>query len=414
MLTIKEKLRYLENTSANADVQKTAAKETQQKSNLGLVKAENQHGPFFLREKTFPLDFSHGGCTLNDYFRISHKDIEYINNRKIESVIDPKHFLFFDSETTGLAGGSGTYAFLCGFGYFDNDSFVVKQFFMREHQHEYAYLYEIQKLLKQFNGITSFNGKSYDIPLLKTRFILNRIDLPIDEIEHIDLLHTARRLWKKTIGPCSLGNIEKSILGFSRQNDVEGANVPKLFFNYLKNGDEESIKPVFKHNVIDILSMVAIIVASSNAFQSFIPTRHTNITTADSIALARAFSTFNNIDGMQKLLNGPLEHKSPELLMEISLYLKRYKKLDQAVILWEHLVTRSDYNEFAYTELAKYWEHTSNNYSKALDIVDRAIKREAIRKELGLQVENSMFKEDWQHRKKRLLQKIRKSNNENK
>lgn len=400
---IKEKLRSFYKTDELAYASRKATSSSADLSRLGLQRINNEYGSLLVREKRFPLDFGHGGRALADFLLLSHKQFSYINKQDFSPSLLSEDFVFLDTETTGLAGGSGTYIFLAGCGYFTNDVFIVKQFLLTDHQNEYAFLYHVATLLKSFKGIISYNGKSYDVPLLKTRFILNRLAEDFERFIHIDLLHCSRRLWKKHLKECNLGNIEKKLLGFVRQDDIASADIPGKFVAYLQTGTVELLSPVYKHNCIDIMSMVSIAILAAAAFdcsQNEKIAAHT-----DKRSLFKVFMALQEYDAAFQLAEKSYEDNDVHLLLDYSYALKKRGNFDKAVKVWEHLIAQSSFIEPAYLELAKYFEHRECTFSKALDIIDRVQKRREILDELGVAGE-MLGAEEWQHRKKRVLAKI--------
>lgn len=173
---------------------------------------------------------------------------------------DVRQMLFLDTETTGL-GGPGTYVFLVGLGYLEDDAFVVRQHFIRSPEEEPAMLQAVADTLAQWPVFTSFNGLSFDIPLLRTRMRANKIKANLWRNLHCDLLIGARRLWQRRLPNCQLQTLEAHVLDFRRQGDVPSAEVPRMYFDYLKTGDLSSLEGVFHHNVLDIISLAGLMVA---------------------------------------------------------------------------------------------------------------------------------------------------------
>lgn len=173
---------------------------------------------------------------------------------------DVRRMLFLDTETTGL-GGPGTYVFLVGLGYLEDDAFVVRQHFIRSPEEEPAMLQAVADTLVQWPVFTSFNGLSFDIPLLRTRMRANKIKANLWRNLHCDLLIGARRLWQRRLPNCQLQTLEARVLDFRRQGDVPSAEVPGMYFDYLKTGDLSSLEGVFHHNVLDIISLAGLMVA---------------------------------------------------------------------------------------------------------------------------------------------------------
>lgn len=167
--------------------------------------------------------------------------------------------LFFDLETTGLSGGAGTYPFLLGFGFFEGDQFKVVQYFLPDFGRDYYVFKEIKPLLEQKKILISFNGKSYDFPLLKTRAILNRFEVDLDRFQHLDLLHLSRRVWKDSQESCDLGSIEREQLDLNRTGDIPGSLIPTAYLRFIQTGLIHEMISAIQHNQIDILSLKKIL-----------------------------------------------------------------------------------------------------------------------------------------------------------
>ncbi|MYB77756.1 MAG: hypothetical protein F4X83_11845 [Chloroflexi bacterium] len=173
---------------------------------------------------------------------------------------DVRRMVFWDTETTGL-GGPGTYVFLVGLGYLEDDAFVVRQHFIRSPDEEPAMLRAVAETLPQWPTMTTFNGVSFDLPLLRARMKAHNVKMDLSDVLHSDLLYGARRLWQRRLPNCRLQTLEEHILDFKRQGDVPSAAVPGMYFDYLESGDLSSLEGVFHHNVLDIVSLAGLMVA---------------------------------------------------------------------------------------------------------------------------------------------------------
>jgi hypothetical protein len=206
-----------------------------------------------------PVEERHGPAPLSQALKVS---AAHVALSACDAELDgfaAEKALFVDAETTGLAGGSGTVAFLVGAGYFDGGVFRVEQCFMRDYDDEEAMLRYLADLFKRFDTVVTFNGKSFDVPLLRTRFIQNRLPFRLDAAGHLDLVHAARRFWRMRLGDCSLGNLERQVLGLHREGDVPSAEIPARWFNYLATRDARPLEGVFYHHHMDILSLVSLL-----------------------------------------------------------------------------------------------------------------------------------------------------------
>ncbi len=369
----------------------------------------NEHGECIVREKFFPLDHIHGVkvadfLDLQDFLHIAAKQPELQNCR-------PADLVFIDTETTGLAGGTGTYIFLVGVGFFQADAFVVRQFFLADYKDEPAFLHEIGQLADNGAGFVSFNGKSYDIPLLRTRFVLNRVPPVFDGKPHLDLLHPSRRLWRKYLPSCNLGNLERFVLKFRRAGDVPGADIPALFFDFLRDRDIVPLKPVFQHNVMDILSLVSLGVKTARILAC---PDHEDDIPFDRLGKVKNLNDMGLLEEAAAVCAGCAAQADGEeaalLLQRQAALLKRQQRFEQAEQVWLDLIERSvRFTAEPYIELAKYYEHRKGFYSRALEFVDRALGRLEISRELHGKDEFSEIHAQLLHRRKRIIAKMDRS-----
>jgi hypothetical protein len=199
--SIKEKLRDLEGLQRanNTGAKRQPPEWSQIASSLEARIVSAGHGECLVRERCFALDYIHS-VPLRRFFDLERDNYILITKQHNLGELAPHCIGFLDTETTGLAGGAGTYVFLIGLGYFSNKSFHIKQYFMRDYQDEQAMLSLFEKDIRSFSAVVSYNGKSYDIPALRTRYVLNRLRTWLDQVQQIDLLHSTRRLWKKELG----------------------------------------------------------------------------------------------------------------------------------------------------------------------------------------------------------------------
>jgi uncharacterized protein len=181
-----------------------------------------------------------------------------------EEVFGPRT-VFVDLETTGLSGGAGTVAFLVGCGYFDLGAFQVRQFLLTSHRAERALLAAVSDFFGGANLLVTYNGKTFDVPVMETRWLFHRMDVPLDGVPHFDTLHAARRLWKARMeagavadGGCRLSTLERALFDVRRVGDVPGFEIPSRYFKFLRTGDPRPLEPVLEHNRLDLVSLAAV------------------------------------------------------------------------------------------------------------------------------------------------------------
>ena len=190
------------------------------------LRVENERGEFFLLEESVPLESWHGDVPLSRFATLGDGTVEVLTADPDLRAFDLREAVFLDTETTGLAGGAGTAAFLIGVGYVEGDRFRVRQYFMRDYHEEAALLPALAEDLRRFRRIVTFNGKMFDLPLLEARYRLNRERFPLSDAPHFDLLHPARRLWKARLESCRLQSLEAELIGLRRARRHPGRADP--------------------------------------------------------------------------------------------------------------------------------------------------------------------------------------------
>ncbi|HYL83254.1 MAG TPA: ribonuclease H-like domain-containing protein, partial [Candidatus Angelobacter sp.] len=194
---------------------------------------------------------------------LSRSRDQAISRKTRAALEDPSRWLFLDTETTGLAGGTGTYAFLVGLAWWDAGGLQAEQFFMRDFTEEYSLLHELAMRVAERPVLVTFNGKSFDWPLLENRFAMTR-SIPAPKLAaHLDLLHPARALWKLRLGSVRLVELERNVLdaerlGWHREDDVSSALIPQFYFDYLRGGRADPLAGVVKHNQMDLRGLAAL------------------------------------------------------------------------------------------------------------------------------------------------------------
>lgn len=355
-------------------------------------------GDSFIRENYFPRDYRCGEVELFQIFQSSAKTISSLARDDRLKEIDINKTVFLDTETTGLAGGAGTYIFLVGVGYFEGDRFCVRQYFMRDFNEERALLSALNDLLTNFKAVVTYNGKTFDLPLMKSRYIMSGMKMSLEDPYHFDLLYPARRLWKKRLESCSLSTVEREILKVSRDDDVPGYLIPEIYFKYLRTKDARAIKQVFEHNLQDILSLVALV--SRMCFLVEDPLNNTEYG-MDIFSIGKMFDEEKKYEQSTHYYAEALKHNlAEEEILEIlrlsSFAYKRQGKWEKAEEIWKEIIERSpEFIYYPYEELAKYYEHHLKDYQKAERVAEEALNIE----------ENIFLREKLQYRLKRIKEK---------
>ncbi len=323
------------------------------------------YGEVFCHEEHYQRDFRHGNKPLWPTEPISM--LCQWANAESYAIDDLQDFIFLDTETSGLAGGTGTYAFEVGLGRFTDEGFKLGQFFMRHPGEEPALLAGLSEFMDGMKAVVTYNGKSFDIPLLNTRYTLMGMTSPFDGVDHFDLLPLARRLWRIRLESRTLGNVEHQILGVTRgEEEVPGYLIPEMYFDYLKTQDARPMAGIFYHNAIDILSLAGLF--SHMAFLLHEPHSEKIQHGEDIVALARFFESMDDIEQSQTLYQKALSLELSEdlywdTLERFSFLLKRKEDWPSAIALWE--MAAENHALYAYEELAKYYEHRIKDLNAA-------------------------------------------------
>jgi len=342
---------------------------------LGAMAVPTPFGEHFLVEETYPGSYMHGNIQLNLICNISGEIIKLIAKSSDYESFDFTRAVFIDTETTGLAGGSGTLAFLIGVGFFQRNDFKILQFFISDYDKETAALYSLSKLLEKFKSIVTFNGKSYDIPLLEARYMLSRMESPLQKIFHLDLLASARRVYKERLESVSLSSLETNILSLKREGDIPGYEIPSVYFKFLKDNNPYPLKPIFYHNQMDILSMVTLTTSMAHAFKN--PVYSATCENQDYYCLGRVFEDMGMIEQSIKCYEKALQvHGVREKShTQLSLLYKRLGRWQEAERLWIAMVKSNIRPVFALVELAKYYEHKLKDYDRAAKAAQKALEK---------------------------------------
>ena len=338
---------------------------------LGGELVETGAGPLLVVRREYPLTHIHGRQPLAPAFAAPLALLSAVA-RAAAPARDPRGLLFLDTEATGLAGGTGTYAFLVGVGHLDGDRVVVAQYFMRDFDEEPALLAALVPLLEQAAGVVTFNGSGFDLPLLETRFVLARRRWPA-LLPHLDLLRPARRVFTARCADCRLTTLEREVIGLEREDDVPGALIPALYFDFLRSRRAAPLARVFDHNRHDVLSLVALLGWFGRALAA-----HDHLGAEDLAGLGRLWEP---VDLERALacyraaltsdLAGPAAHR---VRLRLARWEKRAARWDAACALWEAARDHDAFDREPWEEIAKFHEHRRRDLPAARAIVAQALE----------------------------------------
>jgi uncharacterized protein len=314
-------------------------------------------------------------------------------------------FTFLDIETTGLSGGTGTYAFLVGIARVEKDHIHLAQFFMRDPAEEPAHLHAVEEFLATCEVLVTFNGKAFDAPLLATRYATHGWKNPLAGVAHLDLLHLSRRLWRDRLPNRSLGSLEVDILGLPRtSNDIPGWMIPEMYFEYIHTGDARPLENVFYHNAVDVISLVSLLNHIAHLVDDPL---HAQIDhPLDLFAITRLYDDLERWDEAIPLYQLVIERLDDEIYRQeavrrLSMLYKRLGEWEKALVLWQ-LATDAQ-QIYAYEELAKYHEHHIRQPHEALHWTLTAL--EWLNTPSCPPAERLAWQSEFQHRLERLKRK---------
>jgi hypothetical protein len=317
-----------------------------------------------------------------EYSEFSETSLELLSRGRDEALsrhmraalADPEKWLFLDTETTGLAGGTGTYAFLIGLAWWDAGALQVEQFFMRDFGEEHAILHEVAARIAERPVLVTFNGKSFDWPLLENRFTMTR-SIPVPRLRaHLDLLHPARALWKLRLGSVRLVELERHVLdatrvGWHREDDVLAALIPQHYFDYLRGGPAEPLAAVVRHNQMDLRGLAALV----GKIDALLTSKDGgDFESLDLFGLSRYLQRRGDSQRAHSActqaidLGLPKEHDG-QARRELALLAKRRGEHDKAAALWHQLIKDERNSVHACEQLAVYYERRKKDFARALE-----------------------------------------------
>lgn len=325
------------------------------------------HGRFFFSSSRIEETDRHGRALIRDLSRLDMGGVCILAGSDAFAGFSPGDALFIDTETTGLAGGTGTFPFLVGLGWFERGAFVTCQLFARDFSEEPPMLAYLREIAADRRFLVSFNGRAYDMNLLSARFVLNRQRDSLSGMPHLDLLHPGRRLLRHRMEDVRLATIEACVLGIERERDVPGWEIPRRYFDWLRSRDGGIMEGVFRHNRLDIVSMAALLKHLADLVGGCAdpPGKHPG----DVLAAARLLHDRGDLQSARNLYETIIVSSDREAALEaqrsLSLIHKRAGAWEVAVRLWNAILEEDPYDLFSVVELAKYHEHRRHDHGRA-------------------------------------------------
>jgi uncharacterized protein YprB with RNaseH-like and TPR domain len=350
---------------------------------------ESPSGPCVVIDRFYPADHWHGTVRIGDVRGLAlstRPELTLVGGHPSSEGASPSSLLFVDLETTGLAGGAGTYAFLVGCAYFEPHGFRIRQYFLGAFQHERTLLHEVESLVRRSAGLVSYNGKSFDVPVLETRFNFNRLAAPFEDFAHVDMLHVARRFWRSApaapgawpdTDSCRLSALERLLFGVRRVGDVQGFEIPNRYFDYVRSGNAERLEPVFEHNRLDLLSL-ALMTARALRVLEDAPARCTSA--RESLAAGKTLEGVGRFGDAERCYVDAVDRSRSERGAEaggvraeamrcLALRYRRSARFSEAADVWRAIVVEREGSAILRREaleaLAIHYEHRARDLSEA-------------------------------------------------
>lgn len=349
-------------------------------------------GKVLVVDRRYESDRAYGGIRIDDCARLDVEALRVLD----PDLLEPRppspepRTIFIDLETTGLSGGAGTIAFLVGCGYFDCGAFQVRQFLLPNHAAERALLAAVAEFFDDADLIVTYNGKTFDLPVMETRWLFHRMTPPLDGVPHFDMLHPARRLWRaraavrRKFRPvmtadyeladercCRLSTLERVLFDVERVGDVDGFEIPSRFFTFVRSGDPRPLEPVLEHNRLDLVSLAAV---TARASQLVLSGYEACRDAAEALALGRVYERADSLDRAEACYRRAMQSDSVDVKIEamyrLGLRLRRDRRFEDAAEIWREVLAAAqrrhgEVRRFAAEALAIHHEHRRRDLVRA-------------------------------------------------
>ena len=328
---------------------------------LGGQPVQTAFGSCLAIDRRYESDRRHGDVLIGD--------CQLEGNARLDNlrVLDPalvvesglSRTVFIDLETTGLSGGAGTVAFLVGCGFFDLGAFQVRQFLLTSYNAERALLAAVADFFGDADLVVTYNGKTFDLPVMETRWLFHRMDVPLEGVPHFDALHAARRLWKSRAemdaaqdpGGCRLSTLERMLFDVRRVGDVPGFEIPSRYFRFLRSGDPRPLEPVLEHNRLDLVSLAAVTARAARLVDDGAEGCSDG---AQALALGRVFERAGSLDRAEACYRRASTVDAAEVraegLYRLGLKCRRERRFGEAAEMWRQIVAITESSRFGRTE----------------------------------------------------------------
>ena len=359
---------------------------------------ESRGERYVVIDRSYPPSHRHGRAVVAD--NAPGSDCSWPALALLEPSIGQSRVLFIDLETTGLAGGAGTYAFLVGCGWFQGATFKVRQFLLARYGAERGLLEDVASTAADAGALVTYNGKTFDVPLLETRFLFHRMTASFAGMPHVDILHSARRLWRSAsyspvngaaphVGArasCCLDSLEESILGHVREDDVPGYAIPSRYFQYVRSGDERPLAAVLEHNRLDLLSLALLTARAAQLLEDGADAAQTareayglGCLYLRAGRLQDARVCFARAESIEAATAAAADSSvSAEALRALAVLERRSRRYDEAAAAWRRLLALRAcpprFTQEASEALAVHHEHRERDLHLARDLARKSLQ----------------------------------------
>lgn len=345
-------------------------------------------GPVVVIDREYPAEFLHGRVPVEDMAFWDPDTLGIVSGRPLGTIPEtPRSPIFFDLETTGLSGGAGTVPFLVGCGYFDGAAFRTRQFFLQGFAAERALLHAVTAFLEGIPLLVTYNGRTFDVPVMETRWLFHRMPHALDGVPHLDMLPPSRRLWRESAEhadtSCRLVALEHLLCGVIRVGDVPGSEIPQRYFEYVRHGDGRLLEPVLYHNRMDLLSLAALAARAQRLVRDGADAA---LEPAECLALGRFLERRGDRIEAERCYRrtiddiGSTGKQREDALHAYALLLRRSRRHREAAAVWQRLLAEGIGRTAAVREaveaLAVHHEHRERDLARAKGLALRALSTE--------------------------------------
>lgn len=348
---------------------------------LGFHREDRTHGAtsesYWRRTLRYDILTRHGDFQFVDLIDADLNPLFRASRRQVSALVDADavtgRLRFYDTETSGLGTGAGTFPFLHAVAYFSEDELVLEQYFLASHTGEGWLLESLftNHFAEQGTVVVTFNGKSFDWPLVTSRLVMHRLPFDAKVPFQLDLLHPSRRLWRAKLGRVSLAGVERGVLGLVRLDDVPGSEAPRRYFEFVETGDARDLQPVMDHNAMDVCSLVSLTTLLSRVLS-----REQDVDSAGEYrALAKWHDEWGETDVATTCYRRANDCPDSDFrsLWDEALHHKRLHRYDEATRVWTNMVRRFPLSVPPLVELAKMAEHHTKRLDEALRLTQLAL-----------------------------------------